>query len=400
MSKTTFFPKEIIENTQESNFSKHSVHSKFIFSTILLFIIVGLGLLPLIKVDVAVRSQGIIRPSTDVIRITSPVSGNVKTLNVSESTPVREGDIIATIDAPQVYERHRFNRQRQQQVTSFVHDLRHLQKADSLTLISAVDVKSARYQQNWMEFRQKLLTQVQEIDQLKRKVERERFLAERDAISQVAVDDTQFRLQSSINQYKMLVEQQRNQWVMDVIRFEKELQQLESEKNQIEEELSRYEVRSPISGTVQNKAAVFQNSFVSVNQVLGEISPDTSLIAEVFVSPRDIGLLREGMKARFQIDAYDYNQWGIAYGAIESISEDVVMNEGQPLFRVQCLFDQTFLELGNGFRGDFKKGMTLQARFIITRRSLFQLLYDKADDWLNPAWAENEFAANRDEQVR
>jgi HlyD family secretion protein len=247
-----------------------------------------------------------------------------------------------------------------------------------------------------MEFRQKLLAQVQEIDQLQRKLDRERFLAERDALSQVALDETQFDLQSSVNRYKMLVEQQKNQWILDEIRFNDELEQLKSEQNQIEEELSRYEVRSPISGTVQNKAAVFQNSFVSVNQVLGEISPYTSLIAEVFVSPRDIGFLKEGMEARFQIDAYDYNQWGIAYGAIQNISEDVVMNEGQPLFRVQCSFDQTYLELGNGFRGDFKKGMTLQARFIVTRRSLFQLLYDKADDWLNPSWAENEFAANRE----
>jgi HlyD family secretion protein len=396
MKEKQLFPKEIIEHTQESNFSKHTVRSKLIFSAILLFIIGALSLLPLIEVDVAVRSQGIIRPSTEVIRITSPVSGNVKTLNVSESSPVREGDIIATIDAPQVNERLRFNRLRQEQVTTFIHDLRQLQKADSLTLISSVDVKSPRYQQNWMEFRQKLLAQVQEIDQLQRKLDRERFLAERDALSQVALDETQFDLQSSVNRYKMLVEQQKNQWILDEIRFNDELEQLKSEQNQIEEELSRYEVRSPISGTVQNKAAVFQNSFVSVNQVLGEISPDTSLIAEVFVSPRDIGFLKEGMEARFQIDAYDYNQWGIAYGAIQNISEDVVMNEGQPLFRVQCSFDQTYLELGNGFRGDFKKGMTLQARFIVTRRSLFQLLYDKADDWLNPSWAENEFAANRE----
>jgi len=28
--------------------------------------------------------------------------------------------------------------------------------------------------------------------------------------------------------------------------------------------------------------------------------------------------------------------------------------------------------------------MTLRALFFVTRRTLFQLLYDKADDWLNP----------------
>jgi HlyD family secretion protein len=70
------------------------------------------------------------------------------------------------------------------------------------------------------------------------------------------------------------------------------------------------------------------------------------------------------------------------------------MNDGQPLFRVHCSRDPTYVELENGFRGDFKKGMTLQARFIIARRSLFQLLYDKAEDWLNPSWGENEYAMN------
>jgi len=32
-----------------------------------------------------------------------------------------------------------------------------------------------------------------------------------------------------------------------------------------------------------------------------------------------------------------------------------------------------------------KKGMSVSARFRITRRSLFDLLYQKMDDWVNPA---------------
>src|SRR6056297_448349 len=397
MSNIQLFPKEIIENTQESNFSKHTVRSRIIFSMLLLFIIGIFCALPLIKVDVGVRSQGIIRPSTEVVRITSPVSGNIKVLNASENSLIREGDVFATVDAPQVNERLRFNQLRQNQVELFVKDLNLLQKADSLTLLSAVDLQSARYQQNWMEFRQKLLNQIQEINQIKRKLNREQFLAERDAVSQVTLDETRFTLHSAVSQYKMLVEQQKNQWEMDEIRLTNELNQLQSEKNQIHEELKQYEVRSPITGTVQNKAALFRNSFVSANQVLGEISPDTSLIADVFIHPRDIGYLREGMEAKFHIDAYNYNQWGIASGKIINISSDVIMNDGQPVFRVQCSFDQTYLELKNGFRGDFKKGMTLQARFIISRRSLFQLLYDKAEDWLNPSWGENEYAMNGEE---
>jgi len=28
--------------------------------------------------------------------------------------------------------------------------------------------------------------------------------------------------------------------------------------------------------------------------------------------------------------------------------------------------------------------MTLRSHFVVTKRSLFDLLYDKTDDWLNP----------------
>jgi len=40
--------------------------------------------------------------------------------------------------------------------------------------------------------------------------------------------------------------------------------------------------------------------------------------------------------------------------------------------------------LKNGYEGKLKKGVTLQARFVVTERSLWQLLYDKVDDWVNP----------------
>jgi HlyD family secretion protein len=52
---------------------------------------------------------------------------------------------------------------------------------------------------------------------------------------------------------------------------------------------------------------------------------------------------------------------------------------------VKCVLDQDHLALKNGFQGRLKKGMTLQARFFVTERSLFQLLYDDVNDWLNPA---------------
>jgi membrane fusion protein, peptide pheromone/bacteriocin exporter len=196
------------------------------------------------------------------------------------------------------------------------------------------------------------------------------------------------------SQLKSLREQQYNQWLLDKITFQQELEKLQSEYNQLKQNISDYEIRSPVAGTIHNVEGIFQNSFVSVNQILAEVSPDTTLIAEVYISPGDIGLLREGLPARFQIDAYNHNQWGLASGEIVSISRDVTLIDGRPMFRVRCTLDQTHLTLQNGIAGEIRKGMTFQARFIVARRSLFQLLYDKADNWLNPSWGADDYAVH------
>ena len=105
---------------------------------------------------------------------------------------------------------------------------------------------------------------------------------------------------------------------------------------------------------------------------------------EVYVSPGDIGLITESMPVRFQIDAFNYNQWGLAEGRVIDIARDISMLEGQPQFLVRCQLSQKSLHLKNGYSGQLKKGMTLTARFQVSRRTLYQLLYDKVDDWLNP----------------
>lgn len=108
------------------------------------------------------------------------------------------------------------------------------------------------------------------------------------------------------------------------------------------------------------------------------------MIVEAYASPHHIGLLRVGMKVRFLIDAFNYNQWGFAEGHIVDISDDSHIVNERPVFKVRCSLRRNYLELKSGYKGELKKGMSLKARFIVTERTLWQLLSDKVDDWLNP----------------
>ena len=130
-------------------------------------------------------------------------------------------------------------------------------------------------------------------------------------------------------------------------------------------------------------------SFVSTGTRLGQISPETDLLVECYVNPSDIGLLKESSNITFQIDAYNYNQWGLATGQILEIGKDIELINNQPIFKVRCKINEKYLQLKNGFKGNLKKGMALNANFELTERSVYDLLYDKMDDWLNPSRHKN-----------
>lgn len=381
------FPKEIIESTQEHNFSKHSTQSKLIYSTIVLALIGALSALPFIYTDVGVRGQGMIRPVTEVVKIASPVSARITSLRAAENSRIQQGDVIATLDDEDIRQQQLFIKSRVEELRKLISDVTLLTESATYPEVSIQNLLTLRFKREIQEFEQQFISHQQLIDRQMRLLSREEELFNRDAISLASLEERQNSLQIEENKLKLFLEQKRNSWNQEKERYKRELDEAKTELQQLFNEQRRYIIRSPVTGTIQNINGILENSFLFTNQAIGEISPDTSLIAEVYVPPREIGLLREGMQVRIQIDAFDHNQWGTATGEIESISTDMIITENTPMFKVRCSINQTFLELPNGFRGILKKGMTLQARFIINRRSLFQLLYDNVDDWLNPSWS-------------
>ena len=142
---------------------------------------------------------------------------------------------------------------------------------------------------------------------------------------------------------------------------------------------------APITGTLLNVLGVEEGSLISSGIQLAEISPKGDLIAECYVSPFDIGLINPINPIKFQIDAFNYNQWGFATGEIIEIGRDLEFVNESPIFKIRCKLDQNYLSLKNKVTGNLIKGMTFNARFKLAERTLFELLNDKIDDWLNPS---------------
>ena len=98
-----------------------------------------------------------------------------------------------------------------------------------------------------------------------------------------------------------------------------------------------------------------------------------------------------GMPVHVQVESFNYNEWGTLPGEVNEISSDFLTDsQGNSFYKVKCRTERNYLMLKSGQKGVLKKGMTVNAHFMITRRSLFDLLYQKIDDWANPKQYENK----------
>jgi uncharacterized protein YcfL len=143
-------------------------------------------------------------------------------------------------------------------------------------------------------------------------------------------------------------------------------------------------VLAPITGTIEKFSGLQAGSFLNASQPIATISAIDHLIIETNISPSDIGIIYKNQKVKFQLDAFNYNLWGLLEGKVIDIDRNITMQEDQTFFKVRCSLNTPEMRLNSGYKTNVSKGMTLTTRYIITRRSLYYILFDKVDDWLNP----------------
>jgi multidrug resistance efflux pump len=380
------FPQEIIENTAEFHFHTHHSGTRVIYQAMLLALLGAFLGLFFIKVDVNVKSTGLFRPVEERNDIKPLVSGRIDSVFITENKHVKAGQVLFTIRRESLEGKNDMVALQQTDVKAQLDDLNALIAVYKRNDWSGrLQLRSGIYSQQYSLFMQRIAEARSRYGLAKRNYDRYYYLYLRKVVSDVEYEEVKLKLDNIKNELSLIGKDQGSRWQSELNGLKIQNRELNSQNEQYSEEKEFYTLRAAVAGSVQQLKGIQPGSLVSANELLGEISPDSGMIAETYVLPRDIGLLKIGTKVRFQVDAYNYNQWGMVRGRVMSISNDIFMESGkQPYFKVRCLLDQHQLMLKNGYIGKIKKGMTLQARFFVTRRTLFQLLYDKADDWLNP----------------
>ncbi len=355
-----------------------------IYWSVLLIIIIAVIALPFITIDISVKSAGILRPVDEKTELKSSISTVIDSIFFKEGESVKRGEKIIQLRKENIGIKKAMNDFEIARRTQYINDLLYLTKQSEFNNSTIKKLQSPVYKQQYSYF----MLQLSELNAQAKKIQNDMRIDEALSKNKMVAPKDVFdrkieyeRLSANIQASK---EQQIAKWQQELAQYQLEKNQYESANQQLQEDDNFYSIKAPIDGVLQNFNKYYQGSLVQAGEVLAIISPQAELIAECYVNTRDVGLLKLNQTALFQIDAFDYNYFGIVTGRIFSIDNDYIIIENKPMFKVRCSVDKKQLHLKNGFTGNLKKGMTLQSRFVVTNRTLWQLLFDKIDDWVNP----------------
>lgn len=388
MSDRQIFPHEIVSFSAEHHFAQYHTRSRTVYLLILFLLVAAFVTICIVKVEVSVHSSGILRAGNERSVIRVPVEGRIDSLFVTENMHVQQGQVLFKIRSHAVDEQTMLVNEQSQDLQAQLHDLEQLVNGGGGAL------QSTLYRQQYQTYQQKMAELQRRYTQVKRSYDRYKALFDQHVVAPAEYEKYQSDLENTAGELQLSREQQFSEWQGELTGIRQQLQQTEAKQSMYNHEKEYYTVRAVTSGSIQQLKGIQAGSYVAVNEELGEISPDSGLIAEVYVLPKDIGLLRKGTPVNVQVDAFNYNEWGLLGGKVIAISNDVFLDNHQPYFKVRCALDRDYLTLHNGYKGLVKKGMTAQVRFHVTRRTLYQLLYDKTDDWLNPNLQHDDTALN------
>ena len=376
-----FVPSDLIKDSIDVYIANYSTTSQKIYWIVLIAIVTTLIALPFIYVDISIQEPGIIRPVTEKTEIKANFSEIIDSVFVKEGQTVHRGDTLlifrqASLDLQIHYQQQRIN-----DFLEHISDLSVLSKGDTPKFF-----RSSTRQQEYVFYMQQKNEHETSLFKAEKDLNRAKQLFDKKVIAEEEYDNFYYEYNKAKNAIVLLRDNQLSKWQGDLNDYFNSIEEMKMTMKRELKNKDLYVVLSPVSGTLDHFRGIYRGSNIQAGSLLVIISPDSTLFAEINVSPRNIGYIYLGMPVQIRVSSFNYNEWGAIPGEVFEISSDFLIDNigNKAYYKVKCKLTNNYLTHKKGLTGKLKKGMNLSSHFMITRKSLFDLIYQKMDDWVNP----------------
>jgi len=379
-------PYELSKHSIEHYTLKINSKSKILYWIIILLVVSFLVVLPLIYVDVSVQVRGFFQSDIEKQLIYAPCQGEIAFTALRNGHEVTRGDTLLIINSESMGVTVESLNRKNISNNKAISDLEKLVEIDNPeNTLNDRDFELDKYYTEYSNMMKIWTLQFQKYKKADADYRRNELLHNQDIIPDTEFENSKFVVKTEEESLKQILAYHVSLWQADLLKRRDDAYSYQSDLIHYREQLKQRIVLSPVNGQIIQCADIQTGTIIAQNQKIAEISPQGQLIATCYVKPGDVGLIKVNQPVRIQVDAYNYNEWGLLNATVMDISDDIITTDGSnACFRVRCLPEKTNLSLKNGFSSDIKKGMSFNARIVLIRRSLFNILFDKLDKWLNP----------------
>ncbi|NEO70612.1 HlyD family efflux transporter periplasmic adaptor subunit [Moorena sp. SIO3H5] len=167
-------------------------------------------------------------------------------------------------------------------------------------------------------------TQQAEVNQLIQEQERIRSAiaqAKAQLANTIAASQTELQDRIAVNQQR--IADIDSQLGKQIVENDKRIAEIDSQISQIKQNLKYHEITAPVAGKVFELKA--RPGFVTTSsETILEIVPNDELIAEVYITNKDRGFVKEGMEVDVRIDSFNFSEFGDIKGKLISIGADAL----------------------------------------------------------------------------
>ncbi len=197
-----------------------------------------------------------------------------------------------------------------------------------------------------------------------------------------AIGEYRWRLQS-------IVTEARNKALQQLGTLESELAETLQIKDKLERQIARLDIRSPVDGLVKGLEVHTIGGVIAPGRQLMEIVPAGSdLLAEVKVSPNDIGHIKVGFPVIVKITSYDFSRYGSINGTVTGLSATTFADQrGHTFYKGMITLEKNYVG-NNPQQNLILPGMIVNADIITGEKSLLSYFLKPIYKALNSAFRE------------
>lgn len=195
----------------------------------------------------------------------------------------------------------------------------------------------------------------------------------------VQIEKSIKKLQSTINELKAqktaLSAGSLEEAYAELDEVQQELAETKAQASKFEQALARQLVRSPTHGIVKSIQVNTIGEVIQPAETLIEIVPlDKQLVADIHISPGDIGHVKVGQDVMVKISSFDFLRYGVVAGKLEHISATTFSDkDGQLYYRGRVVLAKAYV--GDEVeQNKILPGMQLQADIITGNKSVLDYM--------------------------